>query len=100
MDDTVTLPFRRFSDEEHATLFMASEEQRIKLIQPLFDDAGLSQDDIPEAWRRGPLSRWCWLVLMVNEIEFDPLVQYPLVHFGIDLGFSSTEIRQWVFTLA
>jgi hypothetical protein len=55
--------------------------------------------DVPEAWDRGPLTAWAWLLLVVNDLDRDPDVQRPLTHWGIDFGFSSTVVRNWIWTI-
>lgn len=84
--------------------FMATEEQRMAVLGRLFAQEGRDLADVPEAHRRrGPLSCWCWLVLVTNGLtpEFMSDGQpYTLVHYGIDLGFSAAAVRSWTFWLA
>lgn len=83
--------------------FMASTEQRMALLARLFASHGHNIDDIPEAHRRSPLSSWCWLVLVLNGIEPEYTTDggaYPLSHYGIDLGFTESAVRSWIFWLA
>ena len=84
--------------------FMASTEQRMTVLGRLFSSHDRSLDDVPEVHRaRGPLSGWCWLVLVVNGITPEVIGDgqpYSLVHYGVDLGFTETEVRSWIVWLA
>lgn len=103
-DRGVSLPFFRKPYPGAYGGVMASREQRMLALGRLFAQEGHDLAEVPEAHlNRGPLSVWCWLVLVINGITpefFTTGEPYSLVHYGIDLGFSSTEIREWVFWLA
>jgi hypothetical protein len=98
VETDISLPYLNINDD--VSLFMADKEQRFRLVGKVFENEGHTLDEVPEAWKDGPLSAWCWLVLTINNIEFDPEDKKPLVAYGIDLGFSSADIRRWTFTIA
>jgi hypothetical protein len=98
---TVELPVLDLSALDFGAITMLSEGQRWRLVDRLLSDHGYDRDDVPAAWEhRGPLSAWCWLVLAVNGFEPEPDDPRPLVHWGIDLGFSSELVRRFTWALA
>lgn len=97
--DTV-MPYFDLSTVEGLDLFMASDDQKRRVLDKVFTAEGHSLDEVPEVWAAEPLRIWCWLVLTVNGLELDPDVHKPLIHWGIDLGFSSTAVRQFFWFLA
>lgn len=100
----ISLPFFRKPYPGAYGGVMASVEQRMSVLGRLFAQEGRDFSEVPEAHiTRGPLSTWCWLVLAINGIEpgfYSTGEPYPLVHYGIDLGFSTSDIREWFFWLA
>jgi hypothetical protein len=100
MNDSVTLPYLIIRDDELGPMLLASEAQRWRLLDKLLETENRSRDEIPEVWATDPLRAWCWLVLVVNNLEFDPEEHRPLVHWGVDLGFSETPVRNWIWTIS
>lgn len=76
------------------------DQRRNELVDRVFENSHVHPDTVPEAWRGAPLTRWCWLVLTINNLEPDPLVQRPLIHWGIDLGFAGEDLRQWIWAIS
>lgn len=101
---TIALPFFPKPYPGDYGGLMATAEQRMAALGRLFVQEGHGISEVPQAHiKRGPLSAWCWLVLTVNGIEPEFMSTgepYSLVHYGIDLGFSSTAVREWTFWLA
>jgi hypothetical protein len=98
---TVSLPMLDLDGLDFGALTMATEDQRWRMVERVMADNGVDPATLPAAWHeRGPLSAWCWLVLVVNGLDLDDDDPRPLVHWGIDLGFSSTAVRRWVWCLA
>lgn len=54
----------------------------------------------PPAWAESPMTRWCWLVLVVNGFNPDPEVHQNMLHFGIDLSWSPEDIRNFIWAIA
>lgn len=98
MTDTVTLPILDLSEDQGVRLFMATKDQRFALVRRACE--GLPEPPGGSPWGEEPLRLWCWFVLKANELDVDPDVHHPLIHWGIDLGFSSTETRRWVWTIS
>lgn len=101
-DRQIDLPYFELSEQEYSALFMADEDQRYRLLDKLMKNKpeGPQMEDIPPVWRTGPLGAWCWYVLEINGLEPDPNEKTSLVHYGIDLGFCSQELRRWIGTMA
>jgi hypothetical protein len=97
---TVTLPVLDLSSLDFGAVTMLSSDQRWRLVDRLLADHGYGRDDVPLAWSDHPLQAWCWLVLVVNGLEHDDDDPRPLVHYGLDLGFSSSMVRTFVWALA
>jgi hypothetical protein len=95
-DKTVTLPHYVL---EHAVLTV-DLEGRWKLVERLIESEGHTRNEIPEVWAESPLQAWCWLILTVNEIKFDPDIPKPLCVYGIDLGFVSDTVNKWIWTIS
>jgi hypothetical protein len=94
------LPILDLSDVDFHVLTMASEEQQWKAVDALLSDHDYQRSDVPPAWAARPLRAWCWLVLVINRIDFDPDVHHPLATYGIDVAFSTKEVRLFTWFLA
>jgi hypothetical protein len=77
----------------------AYDQARNDLVDKVYANAGHT-DPAPPAWSESPLTRWCWLVLEVNDLERDPDIHHPLIHWGIDFGFAPTELREWIWAIS
>jgi hypothetical protein len=97
---TITLPYRDLSYVPAHLTFTATAEVRFDVLGKVFEDHDRSLDEVPEAWKDGPLRAWCWLVLTLNDIDFEDDNPKPLVSYGIDLMWASREVNAWVFFLA
>jgi hypothetical protein len=101
---TISLPFFAKPYPGGYGGWMATAEQRMTVLGRLFAQEGHDLAEVPKVHTdRGPLSSWCWLVLVVNGITPEFMSNgepYSLIHYGIDLGFSSTGVREWTFWLA
>lgn len=97
---SINLPYLDLSHLDAAALTFAALDQRWKLLDRLLEEHGESRARIPAAWCDNPLQAWCWLVLTLNQLDIDPEVHRPLSDWGIDISFTSTELRQWVWFLA
>lgn len=101
MTTDITLPYLKVGDIGWQLMRLdtaAYDKARNDLVDKLY--ATNHADPAPQAWSESPLTRWCWLVLEVNDLERDPAVHHPLTHWNIDLGFSSTEIREWIWAIS
>lgn len=76
------------------------DAKRNELVDRVFANCDVDPESVPEAWNGAPLTRWCWLVLTVNDLEPDPLVQKPLIHWGIDLGFAGEDLRNFIWAVS
>jgi hypothetical protein len=97
---TVELPVLDLTEMDFGAVTMLTSDQRWRMVERLLSDAGYTRDNLPTAWAESPLVAWCWLVLVTNGIDFADDDQRPLVHYGIDLGFSSTVVRTFTWALA
>ncbi len=100
MSDTVTFPYLDLTDHDLAATLLLTDDQKWTLVDRLLAQHDHDRSDVPAAWGDAPLAAWCWLVLVVNDIEHDPHQHQPLTHWGIDLGFAGTALRRWIWAIA
>jgi len=100
MSGTLTFPYLDLTAHDVTATLLLTDDQKWTLVDRLFTQHDHARGDIPAAWADTPLSAWCWLVLVVNHLDFNPGQPHPLTHWGIDLGFSSTALRRWIWTIA
>lgn len=101
----IELPFYRGPYPGAYGGFMATVDQRMTVLRRLATEHGIDLDaQLPPQYSLDrPLQCWCWLVLTVNgiDVEFTPWGEpYSLAHYGIDLGFSESAVREWFSWLA
>lgn len=97
---TVTLPILALGEEANSVAIFASKDDRFRLVRRAVEHLDLPEPPEGSVWGSEPLKLWCWFVLKANDLEVDPDVHYPLVHWGIDLGFSDEETRRWAWAVA
>ncbi len=100
MSDTLTFPDLDLTAHDISATLLLTDDQKWTLVGRLLAQHDHDRDDIPAAWAETPLAAWCWLVLVVNHLDFDPDQHHPLTHWGLDLGFSSTALRRWIWAIA
>lgn len=95
--DSVTIPYLATGE---SGIMLTDRDSQLRLLAKVFENEGHSLDEVPALWAETPLRAWCWLILTVNGLELDPEVHRPIVHWGIDLGFSSTEVRRFIWAIS
>lgn len=103
MSKEITLPYIDVGDIGWSMMRLEDQtytEKRNALVDKVYEHNDVDPELCPEAWAGAPLTRWCWLVLHVNDLEYDPEVQHPLTHWGIDIGFAGEGVRQFVWAVA
>jgi hypothetical protein len=98
--DHLNVPYLDLSHHDMGALTLLDEDTKWNLVTRLLAEHGHQRDDVPEVWATHPLAAWCWLVLAINGIDHDPDDHRPLIHYGIDLGFSSEDVRRWIWTIS
>ncbi len=98
--DSVTLPYLDLSDYDVVALTTMSDARRWQLLSRLFAEHGHQLEDVPAPWSTDPLRAWSRLVLPVNGIEVDADHHELLTRYGIDVGFSSSDVRRWIWAIA
>lgn len=81
--------YLNFEDVDLGALILASEETKWKAVTAL----GIARPDDPDIT---PLQAWVDAMLRENGIEPE-VPRKPLVHYGVDLGFSETGLRRWIW---
>ena len=74
------------------SLTMAGDEAKWKALAKL----DINRPDDPDTT---PLQAWVDAMLFENGITPET-PRKPLIHYGVDLGFSSHEIRMWIWFLS
>jgi hypothetical protein len=100
MSDTVTFPYLDLTRHPAGPTLLLTNDQRWSLVDRILSEHDHRRDDIPATWADSPLTAWCWLVLVTNNLDHDPNQHHPLTHWGIDLGFASTALRRWIWAIA
>lgn len=105
MPDSITVPHLAVGPDLGFTLMRLDSDEydrrRNQLVDRCYADHEIDVDACPPAWRQnGPLQRWCWLILHVNDIDHNPDEAQPLIHFGIDFGFAPTSMREFIFAIS
>lgn len=104
----VALPFLLYSSDEftaelvhQSTLDTEGQlARRWEIVTHVFETADRSLDAVPEPWKSDPLRAWCWLVLVLNGIDFDPEHPRSLAEYGLDLSFAPLPVQHFAFVLA
>lgn len=99
----ITIPYLDVGDVGWSMMRLPTDEydrRRNQLVDRVYENQGVDVGACPEAWRDGPLMRWCWLILHVNGIEHDPAKQQPLITFGIDFSFADADIRSFIWAVS
>lgn len=104
MNDNITLPYLKLPENLGWQLMRLEPDEydrrRHQLVDRVYADNGVPVVACPPAWRDGPLRRWCWLLLHVNGLDYDPDDPKPLTHWGIDFGFAPTSVREWIWAIS
>lgn len=96
----VRLPMLDISPDAAAALFTATEAERTRMVERVFEGEGRTFADVPEAWQGGPLRLWIWLVLTINDIPFSNERALPAVAYGLDFGLADGPVSRWIWVIA
>jgi hypothetical protein len=100
MSDALTFPYLDLTGHDPATVMMLTAEQKWTLVDRLLAQHGHDRNAIPAAWADSPLTAWCWLILVTNNLDHEPNHHHPLTHWGIDLSLAGTALRRWIWAIA
>ena len=78
MSDTLTFPYLDLTGHDIAAILLLTDDQKWTLVERLLAQHDHDRGDIPVAWADTPLAAWCWLVLVINHLDFDPDQHHPL----------------------
>lgn len=99
----ISVPYLDVGDLGWSLMRLGNEEydrRRHDLVDRVFANCDVDTELCPDAWRTSPLQRWCWLLLHVNGLELDDTTPAPLIHWGIDMGLASSDVRAFVWAVS